>query len=269
MISWVRQPFGRLRAIGRVSPALDLGVPGLGVVPFARLLRVYNAACSGSSLKRESNLGFTIAAAATLIFLALMFVADANGSQRGVMIFKPLASTAFIAAGLAAVTESSGYALAILVGLSLSLWGDVLLIPKDRPQIFQLGIRAFLLGHVAYSVAFVVRGVDWSTVLSALVVLAGVGAVVLRWLTPHTPSEMRIAVTAYVVVISTMVALSLGTYAAHGQPAIVVGAVMFYVSDLSVAMDRFVRQSLIHRLWGLPCYYIAQLVLAWTIGNAG
>jgi len=40
------------------------------------------------------------------------------------------------------------------------------------------------------------------------------------------------------------------------------GALMFLVSDLAVARDRFVAQGFINRLWGLPLYYAAQLVLA-------
>lgn len=213
-------------------------------------------------------MGLTIAALALLLFLALLLIADRQESRRGVMLFKPLASTAFVAAGLFALDTPTPYAVAILVGLALSWWGDVLLIPKSKPKVFQLGILAFLLGHVAYSVAFVARGVDTAATAGTLLVLAIVAIGVVRWLWPHAPSDMRVPVVAYIAVISAMVALAVGTWAAHGQPAIVVGAVMFYVSDLSVAMDRFVRSSFVNRLWGLPCYFIAQLVLAWTIGAA-
>lgn len=212
--------------------------------------------------------GFSIAAGALLLFLTLLLYADWRGDRRGNVVFKPLASLSFIAAGLFAWVEPSPYAIAILVGLGFSFWGDVFLIPKDRPQIFQLGILAFLLGHVAYAVGFLARGIDMGATAMSALALAAIGAVVLRWLMPHAPAEMRGPVVAYVVVISAMVALSIGTFAAHGQPAIVVGAVMFYVSDLSVAMDRFVRSTFVNRLWGLPCYFIAQLILAWTIGHA-
>ena len=65
-----------------------------------------------------------------------------------------------------------------------------------------------------------------------------------------------------------MVALAVGTVAAHGHPTILVGAVMFYLSDLSVARERFVRSGFVNRIWGLPAYYVAQLILAWTIFGA-
>jgi len=210
---------------------------------------------------------FSVAAAATIVFLVLLLVAEAQDSRRGVMLFKPLASTAFVLAGWAAMSEPSPYAIGIFVGLVLSWWGDVLLIPKDNPKVFQLGILAFLLGHLAYAGAFLARGVDAMATLAMIAVLAVIAVAILRWLLPHAPSDMKVPVIAYVVVISTMVALAVGTWAAHGIPAIVVGAVMFYVSDLAVAMDRFVRNSFVNRLWGLPCYFIAQLVLAWTIAG--
>jgi hypothetical protein len=42
---------------------------------------------------------------------------------------------------------------------------------------------------------------------------------------------------------------------------------MFYVSDLAVARQRFVAQSWTNKLWGLPLYFGAQLVLAATVAR--
>ena len=47
-----------------------------------------------------------------------------------------------------------------------------------------------------------------------------------------------------------------------------VGAIVFAASDVAVARDRFVARSFVNRAWGLPAYYAAQLVLAWSV-NAG
>jgi uncharacterized membrane protein YhhN len=41
------------------------------------------------------------------------------------------------------------------------------------------------------------------------------------------------------------------------------GAVLFFVSDVAVARDRFVEPSWKNRAWGLPAYYAGQLLLAW------
>lgn len=32
-----------------------------------------------------------------------------------------------------------------------------------------------------------------------------------------------------------------------------------------MALNRFVRPALSHRLWGLPLYFAAQLLFAWTV----
>jgi uncharacterized membrane protein YhhN len=46
---------------------------------------------------------------------------------------------------------------------------------------------------------------------------------------------------------------------------ILAGAVAFYLSDLSVANDRFVHESFFNKLWGLPLYYAAQILLAASV----
>ncbi|MCP4006145.1 MAG: lysoplasmalogenase, partial [bacterium] len=58
-----------------------------------------------------------------------------------------------------------------------------------------------------------------------------------------------------------------GAVANVGRPMILLGALMFYVSDLAVARDRFVATGFDNRIWGLPLYYCGQLVLASTIAG--
>jgi hypothetical protein len=41
------------------------------------------------------------------------------------------------------------------------------------------------------------------------------------------------------------------------------GAVLFFVSDLFVARNRFVAPGLANRLLGLPAYYGGQVLIAW------
>ena len=44
-----------------------------------------------------------------------------------------------------------------------------------------------------------------------------------------------------------------------------VGALCFWCSDLSVAQARFKNAGLFNRIWGLPLYYIAQILFALTL----
>jgi len=203
-------------------------------------------------------------AIATLVCLAALLAAEQLGSRIGVSIAKPLASLGFVAAAIAAGALGSTYGQWILAGLVLSWFGDVFLIPRDAPRVFLAGVLSFLLGHVAYTIAFALRGLDAAGALLALLVLLAPVALVLRWLVPHVEAQMRAPVFVYVAVISAMVICAAGAVAAGGSAAILLGALMFYVSDLAVARERFVTHSRHNALWGLPLYYGAQLVLAST-----
>lgn len=68
----------------------------------------------------------------------------------------------------------------------------------------------------------------------------------------------------YVAVISVMVALAAGASWTTRDARLLVGATAFAASDLSVARERFVKPAFGNLIWGLPLYYVAQLVLAWT-----
>jgi uncharacterized membrane protein YhhN len=63
---------------------------------------------------------------------------------------------------------------------------------------------------------------------------------------------MRVPVVAYALTISAMVVLAVGTQREHPTPALLTGAVLFFLSDLTVARDRFVHPGCPNRLIGLP-----------------
>jgi uncharacterized membrane protein YhhN len=201
----------------------------------------------------------------TVVATAALLAAERAGWQPGVWGAKPVAAAGFVGAAWANGALATPYGSWILLGLVLSLAGDVLLIPKERPRVFLVGLVAFLLGHVAYTIAFAVRGLDLPTVAVALVAVLALGLLALRWLLPHVGASMRRPVLAYVVVISGMLACAAGTVGYAGMPALFAGAFAFYLSDLAVARQRFVARSFWNKAWGLPLYFGAQLVLAWTV----
>ena len=177
--------------------------------------------------------------------------------------FKMLASTGFIATALSVGALSNSYGKIVVVALVLSWIGDLLLTFASR-QAFLGGLVAFLLGHVAYSVAFGTLGASAVVGAIAAVVVTVIAVFVWRWLVPHV-GEMAVPVVAYVVVISVMVVLAFGAFGDGATRLIPVGATLFFVSDLFVARNQFVAPGTVNRIWGLPLYYLAQLLLALSI----
>ena len=85
------------------------------------------------------------------------------------------------------------------------------------------------------------------------------------WLRPHLPSSLRAPVIAYLVAISIMVVAASATLPGGGDPRIAAGAVLFCVSDLFVARERFVTPGFVNKALGLPLYYGGQLLLAASV----
>lgn len=203
------------------------------------------------------------AIAATLVFLAGLLVAERSDSTKGRIATKPAASTAFIAVAITAGALDHPVGLAVVAGLVLSWFGDVFLISKREP-VFLAGILSFLLGHVAYVVAFAMRGTDPTGLAIGAVVTIALAIPIGRWLLGHVDGTMKKAVIAYIVVISVMVTVATGATFAGAPPLLLTGAVLFFVSDITVARERFVQSGFANRLVGLPLYYVGQILIAAT-----
>ena len=186
--------------------------------------------------------------------------AELKSSWLGVWLIKPVASTLFVITALLAGALASSYGRLILLGLLFSWLGDVFLIPK-RQLFFIIGLGSFLLAHVAFSGAFLLQSLKVLPLTLAATATVVFAIIILRWLWPHLSHSFRPAVVSYLAAISLMVVLASGTMAAAG-PQLLIGAVMFAVSDIFVARERFVSPSVVNRLWGLPLYYAAQLIFA-------
>lgn len=190
------------------------------------------------------------------------FHADRSGNKLTEYLGKPAASLAFLLLAFHTAGDSrTATTLAFLAALALSLVGDVALMFRTNTA-FLAGLTAFLLGHLGFVAAFLLRGVDPLWAAAALPVAVAVGVPILRWLLPHVPGEMRAPVLAYIGVISAMVVLAIGTHGHAPAPGLVVAAVMFFVSDIAVARQQFVVRTITNRFWGLPLYFGGQLVFA-------
>ena len=204
--------------------------------------------------------GSLFAVLTAVLVLALVY-AEYRHSRMAIWLIKPLASTGFIATAIVGNTISDSYQRAMIAALVLSWWGDLLLIPKSK-KAFLGGLLSFLLGHVAFCVAFVALGISITWFALALLVMVVIGAGIARWLLPQVERAMRPPVAAYMLVITTMVALAAAAVGDGATPLLLAAAVIFYASDLSVARDKFVAPGFDNRAWGLPAYYGAQVLFA-------
>ncbi len=197
--------------------------------------------------------------------VALLLVAEARDTIELKALSKLSASTGFLGLAYQAGAFETSYGRFVFAALVLSWIGDACLLSKREP-VFLAGIGAFLLGHVGFTAAFVVRGVAWGWVFTALVPIAVLAFYIERWVGSHAEDSFKLPIKAYVIVISLMACLSYGCFGAGHTYLIPLGATMFFLSDISVARDRFVAEGFDNRLWGLPMYYGAQVVLAWSVG---
>ncbi len=196
----------------------------------------------------------------TTLALAVVLWAEKVDKPKWNLVMKPIASLGFLGGAIAAGCLESIPGQALFIALVWSFLGDVLLIFKESRVLFMMGIGAFLMSHIGYIMVFRLRGIDWEVTGLALLGFGAVGYGVWRWLAPHVKGGMRFAVIAYITVISAMVAFSVGSTAARPDWLPVAAATVFWLSDLTVARQRFVKADMWNRLIGLPLYYGAQFL---------
>lgn len=208
-----------------------------------------------------------------MLILHLLILASALGclqaiyrtEPRHIYVFKPL--TTLLIAALAALQSPQtppGYQTALLAGLLCSLAGDVfLMLPKDR---FIPGLVSFLLAHLCYLYAFT-RGSDPTRNVLALLPFLVAGVFLLRLLWPHL-GRLRTPVVVYAAVLALMCGQALGRWIATPDsstfPA-ALGAVLFLLSDATLAINRFVGPFRHAQLGVMSTYYAAQWLLALSV----
>ena len=199
------------------------------------------------------------------VFLAALLFADARDARRLAFFCKAAASLCFVLLSVSLHIQVRGtFGALVFGGLVMAFGGDVALaVPGGRA--FLVGLGLFLVGHLAYIAAFaaVVPPGGWLSPASAAPAIATLIAYAV--LSPKL-GAMRGAVVAYMAAITVMVVAAMAARrAGHGHGnALLSGALLFYVSDLSVARDRFVARAFVNRAWGLPAYYAAQVLMAWA-----
>jgi uncharacterized membrane protein YhhN len=202
-----------------------------------------------------------------LVTVVLLVRAQFKGNQGQIYVLKPISTLLVIAvAALSFLTPGvqPPYTLWVLLGLFLSLGGDVaLMFQSDRA--FRNGLLLFLLAHIVYSIAFTVpNGFHPQDLITGAGLLVLAVAIYL-YLQPGL-GKMKGPVLLYIVVICFMVNRAVSTFFGEAFTTtqiwlISLGAILFMASDLVLAANRFRHPFKANRL-SLFLYYGGQLFIA-------
>lgn len=158
----------------------------------------------------------------------------------------------------------------VLAALLLGLAGDVALLlrPEERAPVhgsaelpFLIGLGAFLLGHLAYLVAFVRHGLHVIPLFAGVLVVLGTAVLALPRVLPGADRQggrrMAALVGAYAAVLGAMTVLGFGTAAL----ATGIGALLLLASDVTLAWGRYVQPLLRGPVIVAVTYHLAQLLI--------
>ncbi len=193
-----------------------------------------------------------------------LVAAEFKGSQTAQSLLKPAAALGFLVIACLSGALDHHYGRIIFFGLIACAVGDIFLLSRKSQKLFLAGMVAFAIGHFAYLTAFVpfeAEGFSAGTFirnLLAIFAVVGVGI----WIHPHVPRALRLAVKAYALIILIMVINALDLPQTPPLVLAMIGAVMFAVSDIFVARDRFVSRSPYNALAITPLYFGAQALIA-------
>jgi uncharacterized membrane protein YhhN len=194
--------------------------------------------------------------------------AQFRASRREEYSFKPLTMVFII---LIAVLDgnplSPTYQVLIIVGLLVSLVGDVfLMLPDDK--YFMPGLFSFLVAHILYVVAFTVE-MNRTTPIWYIIPFVLYGVIIMRVLWADLDGmRMRIPVLLYLAAILIMAWQAANRWIDGRQDSALlamIGAYFFIASDSALAIDRFKVAFRTAPFWVLSTYFVAQWLIALSV----
>lgn len=195
-------------------------------------------------------------------------VGGATLHRRTEFVAKPAAMIALIGVAIALTPADATVRTFFVAALVLSLAGDVaLMLPRER---FVAGLVAFLLAHLAYIVGLGIIGLRAGSISGVVVGLGLVGLVVgsvgrrVFGAVRADQPKLLAPVAVYMGVISAMVVAAFAT----GQPLAVAGAALFYVSDATLAWNRFVERRTWGRIAVIATYHVGQALLVLSLATS-
>lgn len=163
-------------------------------------------------------------------------------------------------ASIGKTTLSRTYKKTIIIGLLVCMIADGVI------YWFLAGLVTFFIGHIFYIFAFHhARRRTMPRWVALLLVIYGIGMA--YWIAgaQFTAGDtiLGIAIIAYITIILTMGWQAIRT----GLPLVIIGAILFMLSDSILAIDRFIEPISNRDALVMITYYAAQLLIALSIGT--
>ena len=181
-------------------------------------------------------------------------------------LFKPLVVISLMFFYFRRTSLKGRFAKRVFFGLFFGLVGDVLLMFADlNPNYFTLGLVAFLIGHLLYVSAFYLDYI-WNPAIEkkatrlALIIFALFCLGFYMYLRPHL-GQMKIPVMIYSFVISLMGIMAVNRKGRIGSLSfklILIGAILFVISDSILAYNKFVTSFNLAGVAIMATYMLAQ-----------
>jgi uncharacterized membrane protein YhhN len=138
-----------------------------------------------------------------LILLCGLLYFEKRENQTGRLVTKTPLSALFIIAALIQPHPPASFFYFMLIGLICCMAGDICLIFSQKAM-FLMGLVAFLVGHIWYTVAFFHTAAIHQLVWIGFLIVLVAGGWIFFWLKPHLGS-MKLPVMLYIIFISLMV----------------------------------------------------------------
>lgn len=214
--------------------------------------------------KRHPQFSFAFA----IIFFAELF-ALTNNFRELRFFTKPLITISLMLFVYINIKRKSRFSNKMLIGLFFSLIGDVsLMFAATTPNAFMFGLAAFLMAHLCYSSAFYLDSTNKIPVqrryASSIFMVFGFACLCFYFAIRPYVGAMAIPVLVYsfmITLMAIMAALRFGKTNGRSFILILIGAILFMLSDSLLAYNKFVNHLQVIELLVMVTYMLAQFLL--------
>ena len=184
-------------------------------------------------------------------------------------ITKPLITISLMLFVFFTIKRKSRFSNKIIAGLFFSLLGDVLLMfAPTEEAFFMFGLGAFLIAHLFYISAFYLDSTNKIDVenrhVFPIFTVFGFFCIVFYYSIHSYLGGMKIPVLVYAFVISMMAITAALRYGKTNEKSfvmILIGALLFMISDSLLAYNKFVEKLEVGHLLVMVTYMLAQFLI--------